>query len=628
MRSEVEEIKARLDIVDLIGQHVQLRKAGRTFKALCPFHSEKLPSFVVSPERQSWHCFGGCGTGGDIISFVMRKEGLEFKEALAMLAERAGVRLQERRRSSQEEQRLGRLKAANEAAAEWHKRRLWSVDGGRVRDYLERRGVDREAADMFTLGYSPPGWQLLRDYLVERGFNDSELVAAGLLVEPDSRGRAGERPYDRFRGRLMFPIRDGRGTIVGFGARTLDNSEPKYLNTPQTPLFDKSGILYGIDRAAEAIRGEGRAVIVEGYMDVIAAHQHGFSNVVGSMGTSLTERQVMSLKRLTGAIVMALDADAAGKQAALRSHDVVRETLRRQDSGEERMGVVSFWGGLVRYQEVASVDLKVAELPDGRDPDDVIRESREVWRSLISEAKPVLDYQLQIMAARNEISGPQGRSKLVAEFMPLLATVTDPVMRTHYLRRLSRLTLVSERDLAQMLPSRGSPGRRQDLTPAANRKSGDKREHFLLALLLRNPELRPEGLEIPEALLWEEENRQVLSIWKEVGGDSVKERLPEELEGHLDRLINRDLPPFSLKEAREALADCRRRLERRRLEAEKQAMTAMLAAQEEEIGVAPLIDEEYMAVGGERKNERFDLYMLDTETGLRLHQTERDEKSG
>jgi len=635
--TEVEEVKARLDIVDVIGQYVQLQRAGRSFKALCPFHSERTPSFIVSPERQSWHCFGACGTGGDVIAFVMRKEGLEFPEALQMLAQRAGVPLRERQRSQDEDRQRERLRAAQEAAAQWYRQMLLRSEAARgAREYLERRGVDAAAAEAFHLGYSPSAWEATRQHLHELGFSDAELLAAGLLVEGES------GLHDRFRGRLMFPIRDLRGRVIGFGARALDDSPstgsgqalPKYLNTPQTAIFDKGGTLYGLDRAAEVIRQGGSAVIVEGYMDVIAAHQHGFANVVATMGTSLTERQVRLLKRYTQSIVLALDADAAGNEAALRSYEVAQEALSQAEDQEETSPVVTFWRGLIRCQEVASVDLRVALLPEGRDPDEVIRADPAGWRQIVDSARPVLDQRFQVVEARHDLSSPRGRAGAVEELLPLLGALINPVVRQHYLRQLSRLALIGERELAGMLASartrrQTSPVQATAATPAAPAK-GQAREEFLLALLLQYPHLRPEGAELPEELLWASENRQVLAAWKQMEGiEAVKEALPEELTPHLERLLNRRLPSFSPKEAREALADCRRRLERRQLEAEKQALAALLAAREEDLGPSALAEAAVSAAtADERTREVVSLDIRDMEMGRKLHRRGNDGDGG
>jgi DNA primase len=613
--NEIEEIKARLDIVEVIGASVRLQRAGRAYKALCPFHSEKTPSFIVSPDRQSWHCFGACGTGGDIIAFVMKREGIDFPTALRLLAERAGVKLPERRASREQEERNARLYAANAEAARYYQALLLESDAAaEARAYLEKRGVDRAAIEKFALGYSLPGWDGLRRRLAALGFSDEEMLRAGLLVEGDG------RPYDRFRGRLMFAIRDEKGRVAGFGARALGDSLPKYINTPATPLFDKSGTLYALDRAQAAIRAAGCAVIVEGYMDAIAAHQHGFENVVAQMGTALTEKQVRTLKRFASRIVLALDADAAGSEAMVRGHEVVREAL----AGEEAAVPVVTWRGLVRYQEAVSVDLRVAVLPEGRDPDDVIRADPGLWRSLVADAQPVLDFRLQAAAAAHDLSEPRGRSELVREFLPLLAQVGDPVVRAHYLQRLARLALAGEEALAAMLREIRPARPRSQAPPAAvpAPRRGDSREEFLLALLFRYPDLRADGLETPEDLFWEAENREVFAAWKRNPElEAVKAALPVELAPHLERLLMRKAPAFETKQAREAFIDCRQRLERRAMEFEKQSMTALLAAREEELGpVLPLPEDE---PDDERVKELAVIQQRDTEAGLRLHARER-----
>ncbi|HEV8573288.1 MAG TPA: DNA primase, partial [Dehalococcoidia bacterium] len=549
--NEVEEVKARLDIVDVIGQYVQLHKAGRSFKAPCPFHNERTPSFIVTPERQSWHCFGACGTGGDVITFVMKKEGMEFPEALKMLAVRAGVKLPERRVSQQDDRRAQRLYAANDAAAQWYRHLLLESSAAKeARAYLERRGIDEATAESFGLGFSLPAWEGLRDHLREAGFSDDELLRAGLLVKGDS------DLHDRFRGRLMFPIHDQKGRPAGFGARALDDSTPKYLNTAQTPIFDKSGLLYALHRATSGIRREGRAVIVEGYMDVIAAHQHGFDNVVASMGTALTERQVRLLRRSSGQIVLALDADAAGRDAAMRGHDVVREALK--DSGAT-VPTVS-WRGLAGYQQAADVELKVAVLPGGRDPDDVIRGSPADWKALVDNAVPVLDFRLEALAAGHDLTAPAGRSQLVQEFLPVLAVVTDPVVRAHYVQRLGRLAATGERELNAMLTPPKRRGRAPQPAASSAREApaivspsgGDKREEYLLALLMRYPSLREDGLEVSEDLLWSGEHRALFSIWKDNsfgehsddGTEDVNNDVPMELRPYVERLSLRKLPDF------------------------------------------------------------------------------------
>jgi DNA primase len=295
--SVIDDVKQRLDVVQIVSEYVKLQKAGRNYKSACPFHSEKNPSFFVFPERQSWHCFGACGTGGDIFSFVMKKEGIDFAQALRLLANKAGVTLvaqatPQRQAQNKERERLFEI---NEATAEYYHHVLLNASVAETaRNYVSRRGLSQETIKNFQLGFAPEGWDTLKQYLKGKGYVEAELLAAGLLVERDDKNN-----YDRFRNRLMFPIRNIQGNVLGFGGRALDDSLPKYLNSPQTPVFDKSSSLYGIDRAKTAIRQKDQAVIVEGYIDVLAAHQNGYNNVIASMGTAMTDKQLTILKGLT-----------------------------------------------------------------------------------------------------------------------------------------------------------------------------------------------------------------------------------------------------------------------------------------------------------------------------------------
>jgi len=612
--SEIDEVKARLDIVDVIGGYIQLQKAGRSYKAVCPFHSERTPSFFVSPERQSWHCFGACGEGGDVFSFVMKREGLEFREALRLLAERAGVPLPERRRGEEDAERE-RLRQANEAAAQYYHRVLLdSEEGRRARRYLEERGLDRGTVQSFQLGFAPAGWETLWRHLRERGYGQEELLAAGLIT-------SGERgPRDLFHERIMFPITDMRGRVVGFGGRSLpsagrEDSQPKYLNTAQTVLFDKGSLLYALDKAKEHIRREGSAVIVEGYMDAIAAHQHSYANVVASMGTALTERQVRLLKRFARDVVLALDADTAGQEATLRA---------------------------VEYQEILGGDIRVAVLPAGLDPDQAIRRQPEGWPALLAGAQPLLDYKFQTVAASLQGARPWERSRAVDELLPLVAAIGDRIVQAHYVQRLARLAQMREGEIEQMLLRRAAkrrPGAGAQAPPVAagaTAPCGDAREEFCLALLLRYPELREDGLALSPELFWHTENRQVLEAWQGcVDIEELAQVVPEELEGHLQRVSSVSVPPFEPQEARGALRDCVGRLKQRELEAIKQASTAALAAREAEGGPT----EEELAAAADawragsvpaeataKDMSPVAALLRDTEIGLRLHQDSKIEE--
>jgi DNA primase len=322
--SIIEEIKSKLDIVDIISETVTLKKAGKNYTGFCPFHpNTKTPSFVVFPETQSWRCFGACADGGDALSFVMKREGYDFREALEALAKRAGIQLQsvitQPDGQDQQRQKLIELNAA--AAAYFHRLLTSSPAGAKVRDYLAQRQLTAETIATFQLGYALDEWDALKKVFMERGYSPEDLLAAGLIVARDD----GSPGYDRFRNRLIIPIRSPKGEVIGFGARALEaNQLPKYLNSPQTLLFDKSTTVYGLDLARQTIRQDDQVVIVEGYMDVIQAHQQGAKNVVAQMGTALTEAQLKLLKRLTRNFVLALDADAAGNAATLRGINTAR----------------------------------------------------------------------------------------------------------------------------------------------------------------------------------------------------------------------------------------------------------------------------------------------------------------
>ncbi len=393
--SVTNEIKERLDIVELISSYVPLKKAGRSYQGLCPFHNEKTPSFFVFPDTQSWRCFG-CNAGGDAYDFVMKREGLSFAEALKMLAERAGVPLPERQGApAAEEQRLGRLREALATAAGYfHHLLLHSSEAEQARSYLEHRGFTRATWETWQLGYAPDQWEALRNHLLAKGFSLEEIEAAGLVIRRED----GSSYYDRFRGRLMIPIRDPQARTIGFGGRILvedkERPQPKYINSPQTALFDKGKVLFGMDMARKAIRDANLGVLVEGYMDVLMSHQVGVCNVVAGMGTALTDAQLQQIKSYAKNITLALDPDAAGEHATLRGIEAAREVL---DQGFE---AVIDPRGLVRRESRMNAQLRIATLPDGLDPDELAYRDVARWREVIAQARPVVDYYLDLVAAR------------------------------------------------------------------------------------------------------------------------------------------------------------------------------------------------------------------------------------
>jgi len=489
------EIKQKLDIVEFIGESVPLRKAGTTFKGLCPFHGEKTPSFVVTPGRESWHCFG-CGRGGDIFNFVMERDGLDFPTALRQLAGRAGVELSER--TTREDAQRKRLREALEAAIAFYHQVLTSHAAGQpALDYLRKRGFKDSTIETFQLGFAPDSWDALSRALTERRhLNEEDLEGAGLATRrPNRRG-----VYDRFRARIIFPIRDASGNATGLGGRILGSptngrdTGPKYLNSPATPLFDKGRTLYLIDRAKSAIKKQGRAVLVEGNTDALMAHQEGFENVVGSLGTALTAGQVELITRYAPRVALAYDVDAAGQDAATFG-------------ATELTALVAEIANSAYHERFTDVD--VVRLPEGKDPDEVIRDDPETWRKATEQPQAIMEFLIDRAATKHDPRTIAGREKLVNTVMPTLRAIGDPVRRDGYLQLLARRSGVEERVLLEALhrpqPARsgraagGHVGSRINLDavlaspgaldPSSVERTLEPAEASLLRLLLLRPEL-------------------------------------------------------------------------------------------------------------------------------------------
>ena len=447
--SVIQEIKDRLDVVSVIGRYVQLKKSGSSYKGLCPFHSEKTPSFHVFPQTNTWKCFG-CGAGGDIFTFVEKRENLPFPDVLRMLAREAGVPLEEVRPEARDaRQRL--LDIHNAATSFFQSNLLTGPEGERARVYLAHRGVSQEAIEQFQLGFARDGWEHLIHHLKSKGYSLEEIIQAGLAIPRDTGGA-----YDRFRNRLIIPIRDVQGRVIAFGGRILGEGEPKYLNSPQTPLFDKSRVIFGLDMAKRAIRARDQVVLVEGYMDVISAHQRGFKNVVAAMGTSLTSQQVQLLSRYSRNFVFALDADAAGARATWRGVMIVQETLSER-------GVLAPTSSGFRTEKRLFADVSIAIMPQGQDPDDVLRQDPEQWRALIENAIPVVDYIIQQTAAQHDLATASGKSQFVAEVLPTLSKIGDAIQRRHYIGRVAALARVREIDVEEALAQFERGERRRSL---------------------------------------------------------------------------------------------------------------------------------------------------------------------
>ncbi len=492
--SEIDEIKTRLDIVDIVTESgVQLRRSGKSYTGFCPFHSNtRTPAFAVFPDSGSWRCFGECSEGGDIFSFVMKKEGWDFGEALRYLADKAGVELRPltpEQESTTEE--YDHLRELLETAVTFYRHQLNNTPAGKLAlDYLrQQRGLTDATIEAFDLGYAPDSWDATSNYLRSKGYSDEDLQAVGMVNERESGGF-----YDKYRHRVIFPIRDQRARMAGFGARILRPDDvPKFLNSPQTALFDKSRLLYGLDRARRAIRAQDQVVIVEGYLDVIAVHQAGFENVVSPMGTALSEQQLYLLKRYSRRVVLALDPDSAGDKATLRGLQVARQTLDRESDP------VFDARGLMGYERRLQADIRVSALPEGLDPDEVVNRDADEWRRTIESARPVVVHVMETLAQDRDLDDPKVKTEIAEQVLPLIADAPNAIERDAYRQRLARLLRVDERSLLDVAPAGRRPRRARRpqvaaraerveplISPAANNYA---LESHCLGVLLRRPDL-------------------------------------------------------------------------------------------------------------------------------------------
>ena len=445
--STIDEIKSRVDIVDLVSEAgVKLRRAGKNYTGFCPFHDNKhTPAFVVWPESGTWRCFGQCNEGGDIFKFVMKKEGLDFKEAMQKLAARAGVEIKEyQRETPQQKEAHENLRKLLEDAIIYYRTQLFANKD--ILNYLrEKRGLTDSTIETFGLGYAPQGYDNLLKHFIQRGYSEQELIDSGLLSFREDETRNSQhvtRTFDRFRHRIMIPIRDEQGRMSGFGARIVDPNEiPKFINSPETPIFSKGRLLYGLDRARKPIRSADQAVIVEGYLDVIALHQAGYENVVSPMGTALTEDQLRLLKKFTRRIVLALDPDTAGQKAVLRGLEAARSAMDKE-------GELGFDArGLLRNEARLQADLRVASIPDDLDPDEIVARDKEEWARIIDNAKPIVTHVMETLAAGQNLNDPKIKNQIAAQALPLIEDLPNPLERDTYRQALARMLRVDERAL-------------------------------------------------------------------------------------------------------------------------------------------------------------------------------------
>ncbi len=559
MSSDIEEIKNRINIVDLISEYIRLQKAGSHWKALCPFHNEKTPSFMVSEERRSFHCFG-CGKGGDVFTFIMEMEGIGFREALEQLARKAGVELKRIERGSQEKENLRpRLYSILELATKWYEKNLWEGKGrSKALKYLQDRGLVGETIKKFRLGYAPEGWRNLLEFLLKKNYKIEEIARTGLLVEKNPKSKIhppnefqAPNPkiqnidfYDRFRNRIIFPIQDILGRVVGFAARVApggDEKTAKYINTPQTELYDKSRILYGLNFAKTEIKKKDEVIIVEGNMDVIASQQAGFLNTVAVSGTAFGTEQIKIIRRYTENIKMAFDMDEAGQAAAKKSIKVCLEN---------------------------DLNVKIVLLPKGKDAADVIREDKTIWEKALEEAREVVEYFFEDAFSRYDPNISVDKKKIARELLNILKDIANPVEKGHWIRKLAERLEVDEKALLEILEKtksrQNTSSEKKDIVyPYLEKEKALERR--IIGLLFAFPRetkrqriaLDPKDFskEIGKVIekLKEKELEEDLGETKKIAFDFESQRLIDEAVFEVEVERNENRIPFPEKDLEEAL---------------------------------------------------------------------------
>ncbi|MGB9911521.1 MAG: DNA primase [Microgenomates group bacterium] len=518
MVDEIEEIKRKIDIVEFISRYVPLKKAGRNFKALCPFHSEKTPSFFVSPERQIWHCFGACNEGGDIFKFLMKIENIEFGEALKELASQAGVRLTRYQPTPREKEKQILYEINHLAAEFYHYLLLNHPIGKKALDYIFSRGIKKESIEKFKIGYAPNAWEELQKFLVrKKGYQIKDLEKAGLII-PSLRGRG---YYDRFRGRIIFPLRDHRGNICGFSGRVLlpEVKEAKYINTPETLIYHKSELLYGFFENKEEIKKVDEIILVEGEFDMISSWQVGVRNVVAIKGSALTQRQIELISRLTKNLTFALDSDIAGDQAARRGIEVA-----------ENFGMM----------------MRVVEIKGGKDPDEVAQKNPLLWQKLVKNAVGIYDYFIDSALKRFDPNKVEGKRKIGEELVPLLAKISDKIVQNHYIKILAEKLKVGEEAIFLQIEKIIKNNFQKEENQKVFFSSTNRREileEYLLALAFQSGKWAklvkrkvvkliktPRFLRIIEALI------DYLKKYKKLNSEKLASFLPPELQETFNRL--------------------------------------------------------------------------------------------
>lgn len=465
--TDIELIKSKLDIVDFLSSYISLKKAGRNFKALCPFHSEKTPSFVVSPDRQTWHCFGSCATGGDVITFYEKWENVDFLEALKVLAEKTGVRLQKFTADKASELKETLYAINNLSSDFFHFLLSKHKIGTRARDYLEQRKIKKEIIKTFQIGYAPESWDSLNKYLNNKGYKNPDLEAAGLIIKSE-RGKY----YDRFRGRIIFPLKDQRGKIIGFsgrlipGERVEEKGGAKYINSPETALYIKGNNLYGLDQTKESIRKEKIAIIVEGEFDFLASFEYGVTNVVAIKGSALTENQSLLIKRYADSVYLALDADFAGNEAARRGIEIA---------------------------ENAGLSVKVISLLKGKDPAECIEAGAHFWKKSVEGAIPVYDFIIKSALKKFNPDDVNGKKDIAEEVVPFLSKIQNPIILSHYIKSMAKDLKVNEESIEQAIEmhlKKKTVKNSKIVAFAQKRARIELLEEYFLTLILQNSDVK------------------------------------------------------------------------------------------------------------------------------------------
>jgi DNA primase len=590
----LDEIRASVDLVDLIGRFVNLKKAGVNFKGLCPFHAEKTPSFMVNPKKGIFHCFG-CGVGGDAFGFLMRQDRLSFPEAVRALAKAAGVALPEDR-GPREDAGREELYRVVDLAARFYAEALWKDGGQRAREYLTARGIDPEVARRFGLGYAPEGWDALLGFMRGERVASEALETAGLVVRRES----GSGVYDRFRGRLMFAIRDIQGRVVAFGGRAFGDEMPKYLNSPETPIYTKGNLLYAVDVARSAMRERNRALLVEGYVDCLMAHQHGFGETVAALGTAFTPAQLGLLRRYCEEVVTFFDADAAGQKAAERAAELLEPSEAGLAWGVNRTGA---------FDATLPFRLKVALLPAGHDPDTFLRaHGAEAFTVRIEAARSLLGYALdRALADPDGATGPRARANGFARVALMLAKVTD-AEEAVALSREAALKLGADPTQLWIESQRLQTALRRPpvgTAPAGPSTTGRAEDRALVRLLVHHPEARPELLALLEdAELGPEPLRAIVTALRrrpDAPGESLMTDLDEAAAGVLAALLVEEEDPRFSADRPAVIADFRRHLEREHRVRQQRRITQKIRDAQQSGDAASTAREDFVALHKESK---------------------------